>query len=119
MVIKSIRKLTRIRDNGIIQFQFFHRCIIHTTGCKLIKGLPRFSRITLRLNKCIRIIRCFRNFDVIVYYISQLFVPFSVSEDGKWKPGQTGENRGRGVREVEEEKVEHERKLGVREKWAI
>ena len=32
MVIKSIRKLTRIRNNGIIQFQFFHRCNVDTTG---------------------------------------------------------------------------------------
>ena len=40
-----------------------------------------------------------------------------MSEDGKWKPGQAGENRGReGYGGVEEEKAEHERKLGDREK---
>ena len=50
--------------------------IIYTTGCKLINGLPRFSRSTLGLNKSIRIIRCFRSFGVIVFYISQLFCTF-------------------------------------------
>ena len=33
-----------------------------------------FSRITFRLTTSIRIIRCFRSLDVIVYCISQLFV---------------------------------------------
>ena len=36
MVIKSIRKLTRIRNNGTIQLQFFHRCIVGETGSKLL-----------------------------------------------------------------------------------
>ena len=74
LVIKSIRKLTRIRNNGTIQLQFFHRCIVCVTGSKVVNGLPCFSRITFRLTKSIRIIRCFRSFDVIVYCISQLFV---------------------------------------------
>ena len=73
MVIKSIRKLTRIRNNGTIQLQFFHRCIVGATGSKVVNGLPCFSRITFTLTKSIRIIRCFRNLDVIVYCISQLF----------------------------------------------
>ena len=65
MVIESTRKLTRIRNNGTIQLQFFHRCIVAETGGKLVNGLPRYSRITFRLTKSIRIIRCFRSFDVI------------------------------------------------------
>ena len=46
MVIKSIRKLTRIRNNGTIQLQFFHRRIIGETGskflmvCHVIRDLP-------------------------------------------------------------------------------
>ena len=64
MVIKSIRKLTRIRNNGTI----------HATRSKFVNGLPCFSRITYRLTKSIRIIRCFRSLDVLVYCISQLFV---------------------------------------------
>ena len=56
------------------QPQFFHRCIVGATGSKFVNGLPCFLRITFRLNKSIRIIRCFRSLDVIVYCISQLFV---------------------------------------------
>ena len=67
MVIKSITKLTRIRNNGTIQLQFFHRCIVGATGSKLVNGLPRFWRITFRLTKSIRIIRGFRSLDVIIY----------------------------------------------------
>ena len=54
MVIKSMRKLTRIRNNGTIQLQFFHRCIVGATESKFVNGLPRFSRITFRLTKSIR-----------------------------------------------------------------
>ena len=74
MVIKSIRKLTRIRNNGTIQLQFFHRCIVGATGSKFVNGLACFSRITFRLTKSIGIIRCFRSLDVIFYCISQLVV---------------------------------------------
>lgn len=62
------------RNNGIIQFQFVHHCIVDTTRSKLVNGLPRFSRITFRLNKSVRIIGCSRSFDVVVYCISQRFV---------------------------------------------
>ena len=51
MVIKSIRKFTRIRNNGTIQL---HRCIVGGTGSKIVNGLPRFSKITFRLTKSIR-----------------------------------------------------------------
>ena len=74
MVIKSIRKVTKIGNNGIIQLQFFHRCIVGATASKLVNGLPRFPRITFRLTESIRIIRCFRSLDVPVYCISQLFI---------------------------------------------
>ena len=59
MVIKSIRKLTTIRNNGTIQFQFFHRCIVGAMGSKFVNGLPCFSRITFRLTKSIRIMMGF------------------------------------------------------------
>ena len=49
MVIKSIRKLTRIRNNGTIQLQFFHRCFVGGTGSEFVNGLPCFSQITFRL----------------------------------------------------------------------
>ena len=74
IVIKSIRKLTKIRNNGTIQLQLFHRCIVGATGSKFVNGLPCFSRITFRLTKSIRIIRCFKSLDVFVYCISQPFV---------------------------------------------
>ena len=54
-----------------MEFHFI-RCIVGATGSKFVNGLPCFSRITFRLTKSIRIIRCFRSLDV--YCISQLFV---------------------------------------------
>ena len=82
MVIKSIRKLTRIRNNGAIQPQFFYWFIVGATGSKFLNGLPCFSRITFRLTKSITIIRCFRSLDVIVHCISQLvFRPVAWSFD--------------------------------------
>ena len=50
------RKLTSIKNNGSIQLQFFHGCIVGAMGSKFVNGLPCFSRITFRLTKSIRII---------------------------------------------------------------
>ena len=49
-------------------------------GSKLIKGLPCFLRITLRLNKSIRIIRYFRSFDVM-FILLRNFLYFSQSRE--------------------------------------
>ena len=68
-----IKKPTRIRNNGTIQLQFFHRCSVVATGSKFVNGLPCFSRITFRLTKSIRIVRCFRSLNVIVYFIFATF----------------------------------------------
>ena len=40
--------LVRIRNNGTIQLQFFHRCIVGATGSEFVNGLPCFSRTTFR-----------------------------------------------------------------------
>ena len=72
--LKALKKPTRIRNNGTIQLQFFHRCIVGATGSKFVNGLPCFSRITFRLTKSIRIVRCFRSLNVII--VSFIFATF-------------------------------------------
>ena len=37
--------------------QFVHRCIVGATESKFVKDLPRFSKMTFRLTKSIRLIR--------------------------------------------------------------
>ena len=63
MVIKSIRKLTRIRNNGGIQLQFFQRCNVGATGSKFVNGLHVFRELPLdALEVLMLLFIVFRNF---------------------------------------------------------
>ena len=68
-----IKKPTRIRNNGTIQLQFFHRCSVVATGSKFVNGLLCFWRITFRLTKSIRIVRCFRSLSCLFYFRNFLY----------------------------------------------
>ena len=75
-----IKKPTRIRNNGTIQLQFFHRCSVVATGSKFVNGLLCFWRITFRLTKSIRIVRCFRSLSCLFYFRNFLRLFFTYLE---------------------------------------
>ena len=62
-----------MRNNGTIQLQFFHRCSVVATGSKFVNGLLCFWRITFRLTKSIRIVRCFRSLSCLFYFRNFLY----------------------------------------------